>query len=122
MNTEVLIGVPADPIPESVTENIAAVIREIPDIAFAFLPEMYIPGQMEDAGPVLILVTALDGKQLDNTMNKLRIGINDIIPDGIALDMLPVPPDSELLPAVFETGCLVEINDHNVFTECQKLK
>ena len=119
MDLEVSIGVPDEPLPEKITEKIAEAIRDFHDIAFAFLPEMFIPGQMENPAPVLVIVTKQKGPKLEKLLATLRNRINGIMPDDMELDLLPIPPEHELVMPTIETGCLVEINNHELFEKCQ---
>ncbi len=123
MNTEVLIRVPTDPPPEEFTESIAEIIRDIEEIAFALLPEMYIPGQMSKPSLVLVIVTDADGPDLTNILNKLHGCITSTVPENSYLDVLPLKPgiDDELLNAAILTGCLVEINDQEMFERCHEI-
>ena len=120
-NLDIMIGVPSDPLPESVSEEIASIIRMIPEIHFAFLPELFIPGKMEEPESVLILVTSLRGKELDMITARLNEEIAKLLPDGVSIGLTSLEPDHELIPPVIETGCLIEINDHKVFEQCNNL-
>ncbi len=119
-NLEIIVSIPSDPIPEVVTEAIAARIRAIPEIYFAFLPELFIPGQMSEAAPVLVLVTDLDGKELERIIMKLHYEIGELFADNNPIDMLILTADHELVPATISTGCLIEINDQAVFERCNQ--
>ena len=117
---EVSIGVPSDPPTEKFTEDIAAIIRDIEEIAFAFLPEMYIPGQMTEPSLVLLIVTDAEDSMLHDIIGRLFDGMSGVVPEDSYLDVLPIKPDSdsELLRAAIKTGCLIEINDQTMFKRC----
>jgi len=120
-NLDITIGVPSDPLPESVSEEIASIIRMFPEIHFAFLPELFIPGKMEEPESVLILVTSLRGAELEMIMIKLNEEIGKLLPDGVSIGLTTLEPDHELIGPVIETGCLIEINDHKIFERCNNL-
>jgi len=120
MDTHITVGVPEVPFPESTTEKIAAFIRKTPQIAFAYLPELFIPLQMDEPSPVLLLITVDNSDDIAEIIDKLKMDIANVLPEETNLDVLPLDKNHELVSAAISTGCLVEINDQELFESCQE--
>jgi|GEM_PF-2226867 len=117
---EITIGPPKAPPPESIADTIADTIRARPEIYFAFMPEIFIPGQMESPAEVLILVSDMDGASLERVTREIHEEIRELLPEVDSIDILAVPPEHELVIPSIATTCLIEINDNEVFELCQK--
>ena len=81
MDVPIEIGVPAEPKPEAVTENIARILRDHPEVAFAYLPEIFIPDRMDSPQQVLMLITEVNGDGLEELLNAISKDIRGKIPD-----------------------------------------
>jgi hypothetical protein len=118
---DITVALPSEPISESISEKIAAKIREIPEVYFAYLPEIFIPDQMEEPEPVLVLVSSVNGSEMEAITQRLNEEIAGILPDDLRMNILILRPDHELVAPTISTGCLVEINDHKIFEKYHNL-
>ncbi|MCK5833641.1 hypothetical protein KAH81_08230 [bacterium] len=117
VNLDIIVSIPSKPLPESCVEGIAKIIRSIPEIYFAYLPELFIPGQMDEATLVLILVSDLKGEELAKITYNMNSCICELLPSDNEMNILVVEPDHEIVQPTIETGCLVEINNRKKFEQ-----
>jgi SseB protein C-terminal domain len=104
--TEILIGAPAERMPQAQSAAIAGMLARVGGVREAHLPQCFVPGAMEEPGQVLVL--ALErGADAEALMNEIGCQLAQMLPEGQRLDVWPVPADSGLLRDVRAAGCQI---------------
>jgi hypothetical protein len=97
--SEWLISAPAHPRPAAQVAALAALLERVGGVREAHLPQCYAAAHM--AGPRQVLIVVLEpGADVAATMSAIAAGLDEIIPAGEALDMMELPDESPLLPAI----------------------
>jgi len=122
--TKVYIGAPAHPMPKEREKRLAEGISKIEGIAFAYIPQMYIPGQMDESAQVLcIVISKYYIGSIDELMRKVQEVIASVLPSGEYIDVMPLLQDSELIPVIIDTGCCLVVNspaEHEAYFKKEK--
>jgi hypothetical protein len=92
---------------EGLVRSIAELVKSVPEILEAHLPQCAIPGIMQGVAQMLVVVVPATG-DIESALRPLHEGLGRLIPPGHHLDVWPILPDNNLLPAVRSTGCNVE--------------
>lgn len=117
----VLIGAPAHPMSESRLSALRGVFSGIADVAFVYIPNIYIKGQIDPPRQVLYLVFHEVARTRVKLLMKMTMrAIQDVLPTGEYIDAIPAFIDHEWLADVMATQCLLVINDRNVHDRCLK--
>jgi hypothetical protein len=87
--TQMIFGVPANPMPEIMTDAIGQVVAQVPGIREAYLPQCFIQGDTEARQ---VLVVGVDNAQeipriMDELMGKMKL----VLPADQFIDILPFP-------------------------------
>jgi predicted PhzF superfamily epimerase YddE/YHI9 len=103
--TQILIGAPAEPMPRAQS---AAVADMLAGLGFeeAHLPQIYMPGAMERAAEVLVVVVR-PGADVDALMHEVGCRLAQMLPEGERLDVWPLTEQSGALPDVRAAGCRI---------------
>jgi hypothetical protein len=85
--TQMLFGVPANPMPEIMADAIGQVVAQVPGIREAYLPQCYIEG---DAEAHQVLVIGVDSRDsipaiMQELMGKMRL----VLPERQFIDIIP---------------------------------
>lgn len=109
--TEMTIGKPKHPMPADRAAAIGELATSIDGVQEAHLPMAYIPGVTEKPAQVLFLVVK-SKSLIPQVMPQIQKGLDMIMPKGQHLDMLPLAPQSKMLPSIREAGCKVGVTRH----------
>src|SRR5918998_800070 len=103
--TQILIGAPAEPMPRAQS---AAVADMLAGLGFdeAHLPQIFVPGAMERAGQVLVVLIK-PGADVDALMHEVGCRLAQLLPEGERLDVWPLAEDSGALSDVRAVGCQI---------------
>jgi hypothetical protein len=99
--TSVLLGRAAKPIPRALSDSISDMVRTIPGIREAYLPQCYAKGLVEPPAQVLVLV--LEDASDQKVLNAVGQGLARILPPGQHLDVWPMTYGHGLLETVRAT-------------------
>jgi hypothetical protein len=95
-----------------IEHELKARLEKCPDVAFAHLPQVYVPGQQEH--PELVLFVWLDPGALRSLRSALDLVSETVarsLPEGQYLDVVVLNSAPELLEAVERTGSLLVERD-----------
>jgi hypothetical protein len=103
--TEILIGAPAEPMPQAQS---AAVADMLSGLGFeeAHLPQIFVPGAMEGAAQVLVVLIKPNA-DVDALMHEVGCRLAQLLPEGQRLDVWPLAEDSGALRDVRAAGCRI---------------
>jgi len=95
----VVLGAPAKPIPQALSDAIQKMVRSTEGIKEAYLPQCYVKNVVEPPAQVLVLVlhSAADHQSVLDAVGQ---GLVRLLPEGMHLDVWPMSESSNLLPAV----------------------
>jgi len=85
--TRMYFGVPADPMPEIMSDAIRQVVTQVPGIREAYLPQCYIEGE-EEARQVLVVAVDVP-EQMPAVMQDLMGKMGLLLPQGQFIDIIP---------------------------------
>jgi hypothetical protein len=98
----VLLGKPAQPMPQALSDAIGKMVRGIAGIREAYLPQCYVAAVVEPPAQILVLV-------LDNTTDHQNVldavgqGLNCVLPQGMHLDVWPMTGHDGFLSTIRAT-------------------
>ena len=101
-----LIGAPAEPMSQEISTAIGKLAESIDGIVEAHLPQMFAIGVMDEPAQVLVVVIS-ESASLGNIIDQLGVGLIDILPDGLLLDILPLGGGSTLINDIRGSGCRI---------------
>jgi hypothetical protein len=104
--SSILIGAPARPMDQRVSIEIGKLIDSIDGIFEAHLPQMFVPEVMDQPAQVLVFVLRQDAN-LRDIIGKLGPGLSRILPEGVHLDVWPIPLGHQMVDDIRRTGCLI---------------
>ena len=104
--TQILIGAPADPMPRAQTAAMADMLSRLGGVREAHLPQCFMPGAMEGAAQVLVLVIER-GTNVETLMHEVGCRLGQMLPEGQRLDVWPVVEGSSVLRDVRAAGCQI---------------
>jgi hypothetical protein len=96
--TAVLLGRPAQPMAVALSDSIAQMVRSIPGIREAYLPQCFVKGVVEPPAQVLVLV--LDTTDQQRVLDSVGEGLTRALPQGVHLDVWPMSDRDSLLGTV----------------------
>lgn len=104
---QVMIGAPANPMPDSMNEALKSLVGSIPEITEAHLPQLIAPAVMQAPGQVL--VTVMESQEAaDRALAALDAGITTIVGEDGHLEVLALAPSSPLLESVRSVGLRIK--------------
>ena len=101
--TSVLIGAPAQPVPQAISGALRNLVESLPGVAEAHLPQCFVPGVMLQ--PAQVLIVALRNGTEEETMRAIGQALPTILPPGMPLDVWPLVAGHELLRHARSVGC-----------------
>ena len=106
------IGTPREPLDDGVMKRVQDGLQQCPDVAFAHLPEVMVPGRQERPGLVLF-VWLVPGalRSLRSALNLVSEVVARALPEERYLDVVILNSAPELLEAVERAQCLVVERD-----------
>ncbi|MDH3713860.1 MAG: enhanced serine sensitivity protein SseB C-terminal domain-containing protein [Gammaproteobacteria bacterium] len=110
MATNVLVGKPATRLPKRRLKQISALLREIPEVREAHVPEIFALGIMQTPRGVLFVVIEPD-TAIDAVTMRIDDALGAILKKREQLDVWPVSTEHRLIGTVRETECLVGWRD-----------
>jgi hypothetical protein len=100
---------PADP---ELLEHLRGALEGCPDVAFAYLPEVYVPGQQPRPEVVLFVWLRRHAvRSVRAALNAVSARIAEALPDGDYMDVVILNSAPDLLVAVEAADCLVVERD-----------
>jgi hypothetical protein len=106
--TKVLLGRPAVPMNGALLRSIAELVKSVPGIVESHVPQCYIPAVMKSPAQILVVVIDESAANAGSILGKLNEGLARLALPGHQLDVLPMLPGDQLLPAVRSKDCNVE--------------
>ena len=103
--TQILIGAPAEPMPQAQSAAVSDMLSAL-GIEEAHLPQIYVPGAMERAGQVLVVLVKPDA-DVDALMHEVGCRLAQLLPEGERLDVWPLTEESGALRDVRAVGCRI---------------
>jgi len=94
-----MLGRPAQPMAQALSESIAQMVRGIAGIREAYLPHCFVKGVVEPPAQVLVLVLDTTADQ-QRVLSSLGDGLARVLPSGIHLDVWPMSDRDGLLDTV----------------------
>ena len=95
----ILLGRPAKPMSQTLSDAIGAMIRGITGIREAYLPQCYVKSVVEPPAQVLVVVLD-DGADRQSVLDAVGQGLTRVLPQGQHLDVLPMTSGDGLLSTV----------------------
>jgi hypothetical protein len=95
-------------LPEEVMEELRQALDDCPDLAFAHLPQVFVPGRQTE--PELVLFVWLEPaalRSLRSALNLVSEAVSRALPRSDYLDVVVLNSAPELLPHVERAGCLL---------------
>ena len=110
--TRAFIGAPQNPMPATRFEALATLIKSFNDIAFAYVPLVYIKGQIDPPQQILYIVFRNgDDDRVSRTMGQLTPAVHKLLPVGDSIDIYPALYGHPWFNDVIGTRCLLAVND-----------
>ena len=103
--TQILIAAPAEPMPRAQSAAVAAMLAGL-GVEEAHLPYCFIPGAMERAAELLVVVVK-PGADVDALMREIGCRLAQLLPEGARLDAWPLAEDGGALADVRAVGCQI---------------
>lgn len=103
--TQILIGAPAEPMPRAQSAAVADMLAGL-GFGEAHLPQIFVPGAMERAGQVLVVLIRR-GADVDALMHEVGCRLAQLLPEGERLDVWPLTEESGALADVRAAGCQI---------------
>lgn len=101
--SEVFIGAPASPLPESFTNALKEELSRIPNLLEAHLPQCYVKGVIDNPSQVLVLVAK--DNHLEEILETVRRSLSEILDEDSMLDIWPMDKSNKLIRTMREAGC-----------------
>jgi hypothetical protein len=105
--TTVYIGPPAKPIPKEISDAIGTALGKIPEILEAYLPMVYIKGQIDP--PAQVLVVVLEEKR-PSPQAKITEVLRAVLPANFYIDVTESRHGDPNLPTIRATGTQLNLN------------
>ncbi len=103
--SEVFLGAPRVPMEPEIVTALGGLVDSTPEVIEAHLPQAFVPGTMSSPMQVLVIVTEESDRHV--ALAKLGTGLGRILPDGRPIDVWPLSPGDQLLPAVRGANCRI---------------
>jgi hypothetical protein len=95
----IVLGRPAKPMPQTLSDAIGAMVRGIKGIREAYLPQCFVKSVVEPPAQVLVVVLD-DGADRQSVLDAVSTGLTRVLPQGQHLDVLPMTSSDGLLATV----------------------
>ena len=103
--SEVFLGAPAVPMEPETFAALGDLVDNTPEVIEAHLPQAFVRSTMSTPMQVLVIVTEESDRHV--ALRKLGLGLGRILPDGRPIDVWPLSPSDQLLPAVRGANCRI---------------
>ena len=104
--TRIILRAPAQPLAREKIAHIGILLSAIPAVAEAYLPQCYLPAQMEH--PTRLLVLVLESRtRAGIVVDQVTAGLTAILGPGEHMDLLPIGQHDPLLALVRKAGCRI---------------
>ncbi len=104
--TPIMLGTPAKPMEESLQQDIGTMLLNVAGVLEAHAPQCYAIGVMEQ--PVQVLVVVLQaGAATEDIVDEILLGLAELLPEDVLLDIWPMDGAHSLLDSVRATGCRI---------------
>jgi len=97
-DTSVFLGRPARPMPQQLSDAIGEMVRGIPGIREAYLPQCYVKDIVEPPAQILVLV--LDDTYDQTVLDAVGQGLSRVLPQGVHLDVWPLSDGHSLVETI----------------------
>jgi hypothetical protein len=94
-----VLGRPARPMPQGLSDAIGVMVRGITGIREAYLPQCFVKSVVEPPAQVLVVVLD-DGADRQIVLDAVAQGLSRVLPQGQHLDVLPMTSNDGLLSTV----------------------
>src|SRR6266516_1386210 len=84
-SSAILLGRPAKPMPQALSAEIGMMVRAIPGIREAYLPQCYVKAVVEPPAQVLVVVLD-DAADRQSVLDAIGQGLTRVLPQGAHLD------------------------------------
>ena len=105
--SQIFLGAPAEPMDVNQSAAIARAVEAIVSVSEAHLPQAFVEGVVDPPTQILVVVVERE-EQLDSALAETDRSIKSILPADRHLDVLPLLPDSDLLPTVRAADCVIK--------------
>lgn len=95
----ILLGRPAKPMPQALSDAIGATVRGITGIREAYLPQCFVKSVVEPPAQVLVVVLD-DAADRQSVLDAVGQGLTHVLPQGQHLEVLPMSSSDGLLATV----------------------
>ena len=102
--TPLLLGAPVKPMDSKLSSQIGELADSIEGFMEAHLPQTFAVGVMEEPVQVLVVVLELDA-DIKAITRQLGVGLGKILPEGMHLDVWPIPKDHPMLNDIRGANC-----------------
>ena len=85
--------------PQTLSADIGVMVRAIPGIREAYLPQCYVKAVVEPPAQVLVVVLE-DAADRQSVLDAIGQGLTRVLPQGAHLDVLPMADSDGLLSTV----------------------
>jgi hypothetical protein len=110
--TDLIIEPSARPLEPEVEKKLKRELGRCPDLAFAHLPRVMVPGQQDRPEPVLFVwIEPQALRSLKHALNLVSEAVARSLPEKDFLDVVVLNSAPELLDQVERAGCLVVENN-----------
>src|SRR5436190_1867859 len=92
----ILLGRPAKPMPQTLSDAIGTMVRGVTGIREAYLPHCVVKSVVEPPAQVLVVVLD-DGADRQSVLDTVALGLTRVLPEGQHLDVLPMTSTDGLL-------------------------
>lgn len=108
----IIVRPPSRPLDHDVSAALCSGLERCPDVAFAHLVDLEVPGAPEGASPALFVwLQPAAMRSLRMSLNLVSEIVADVLPEAVHLDVLILNSAPELLDRVESAGCLLVERD-----------
>ncbi len=108
----IIVRPPSRPLDHDVTAALCSGLERCPDVAFAHLVDLEVPGAPEGPSPTLFVwLQPAAMRSLRMSLNLVSEIVADVLPEAVHLDVLILNSAPELLDRVESAGCLLVERD-----------
>jgi hypothetical protein len=95
----ILLGRPAKPMPQGLSDAIGAMVRGISGVREAYLPQCFVKSVVEPPAQVLVVVLD-DAADCQRVLDAIGQGLTRVLPQGQHLDVWPMTSSNGFLSTV----------------------
>jgi hypothetical protein len=106
-NTRVFLGVPAQPLPETLKTHIIGAVYSLDGVEQLHLPQCFALGIMGAPAQVLVIVVGANAS-VKRVTKRVAKTLSQLLPPDLSLDIWPIAFDSPFAAAVQQANCLIE--------------